>query len=85
MALSWTPGTEALRRWAGPNTRCPATAESLKEDINNADATTFVLVSPAGDMLGLGQVRYRENTYGHLARLIVSPGNAAWVTAAPCA
>ncbi len=73
VALAWTPGDEALRRWAGPGARCPATPQSLWEDINNADATTFVLEIPGREMLGLGQVRYREQTYGHLARIIVSP------------
>lgn len=73
MALSWTPEDEALRRWAGPSTRCPPTPESLWADINNADATTFALVSPPEGLLGLGQVRFREQAYGHLARIIVSP------------
>jgi ribosomal-protein-alanine N-acetyltransferase len=73
VALAWTPEDEALRRWAGPSVRCPATPQSLWEDINNTDATSFVLESPAGKMLGFGQVRYREQTYGHLARIIVSP------------
>ena len=73
LALSWTPEDDALRRWAGPSARCPATAQSLWEDISHSDATTFAFVSSAGDMLGLGQVRFREQTYGHLARIIVSP------------
>ena len=73
IALAWTPEDAALRRWAGPSARCPATAQSRWEDINNADAVTFSLVSPVGDMLGLGQVRFREQTFGHLARIIVSP------------
>jgi len=73
VVLSWTPQDEALRRWAGPSTRCPATAQSLWEDITNADATTFALVSPPGEMVGLGQVRFREQAYGHLACIIVSP------------
>ncbi|MDI1337422.1 MAG: N-acetyltransferase [Lacunisphaera sp.] len=73
LALSWTPEDEALRCWAGPSTRCPATAESLWEDLKHSDAATFAFVSPAGDMLGLGQVRFRKQTYGHLARIIVSP------------
>jgi ribosomal-protein-alanine N-acetyltransferase len=73
IALSWTPENEALRRWAGPSTRCPATPESLWEDINNADATTFALEAPGPSLIGFGQVRYREQAYGHLARIIVSP------------
>jgi ribosomal protein S18 acetylase RimI-like enzyme len=72
-ALSWTPEAETLRRWAGPSVRCPATPESLWADINNADATTFALESPGDGLAGLGQVRHREQTYGHLARVIVSP------------
>ncbi len=73
VALSWTPEADALRRWAGPSTRCPATAESLWADINNADATAFALESPGHGLVGFGQVRFREQTYGHLARIIVSP------------
>ena len=73
VALGWTPQDDALRRWAGPSTRCPATPESLWEDINNADATTFALVDADGGMVGFGQVRYRAQAYGHLARIIVSP------------
>ena len=85
MALSWTPEDEALRRWAGPSARCPATAQSLWEDINHADAVTFALVSPAGEMLGLGQVRFREQTFGHLARIIVSPHERGRAWAGHCA
>lgn len=73
VALFWTPQDEALRRWAGPSTRCPATPESLWEDINGADATTFAFESREHGLVGLGQVRLREQIYGHLARIIVSP------------
>jgi ribosomal protein S18 acetylase RimI-like enzyme len=73
VALSWTPEDDALRRWAGPSTRCPATAESLWADISNADATPFALELPGHSLVGFGQVRFREQTYGHLARIIVSP------------
>ena len=73
VALAWSPTVEVLHRWAGPSARWPATPESLWADINNADATTFALVAPDASVLGLGQVRYREQTYGHLARIIVSP------------
>lgn len=73
VALSWTPDDEALRRWAGPSTRCPATPESLWADISHADATTFALESPEHGLVGFGQVRFREQAYGHLARIIVSP------------
>jgi len=73
LALSWTPEGDAVRRWAGPSTRCPATPESLWEDINASDATTFALESPLLGVVGLGQVRFREQTHGHLARIIVSP------------
>ena len=73
VALSWTPGDESLRRWAGPSTRCPATPESLWADISGADATTLALESPALGLVGFGQVRFREQLYGHLARIIVSP------------
>lgn len=73
IALSWTPEDEALRRWAGPAIRCPATAESLWADIDTADATTFAFKSGADGLVGFGQVRFREKTYGHLARIIVSP------------
>jgi ribosomal protein S18 acetylase RimI-like enzyme len=51
----------------------PATVESLWADINNPDATTFAFESPEHGMVGFGQVRFREQTYGHLARVIVSP------------
>jgi len=73
IALAWTPEDGALRHWAGPDTRCPATPESFWEDINNADATTFAFESPAQGLVGFGQVRFREQTFGHLARIIVSP------------
>jgi len=75
VALSWTPDDDALRRWAGPSTRCPATPESLWQDINNADATTFALVAPEAGMVGFGQVRFREQAFGHLARIIVDPAH----------
>jgi ribosomal-protein-alanine N-acetyltransferase len=73
VALSWSPTVEVLHHWAGPSARWPATQESFWEDINNADATTFALVAVDAGVVGLGQVRYREKTYGHLARVIVSP------------
>jgi ribosomal-protein-alanine N-acetyltransferase len=73
LALAWTPEADALRRWSGPSTRWPATPESLWEDINNPDATTFAYAPAAGGMIAFGQVRFRERTYGHLARVIVSP------------
>ncbi|SDR86415.1 N-acetyltransferase [Opitutus sp. GAS368] len=73
VALSWTPEDDALRRWAGPSTRCPATPESLWTDINHADTTAFAFGSPGHGLVGFGQVRFREQTYGHLARIIVSP------------
>jgi [ribosomal protein S18]-alanine N-acetyltransferase len=72
-ALSWTPQDDDLRRWAGPGTRCPATPETLWADISCGDATTFAFDSPGSGLVGFGQVRYREQTYGHLARIIVSP------------
>lgn len=73
LALAWTPEVDSLRRWAGPATRWPATPESLWEDINATDATTFAFASPEFGTIAFGQVRFREQTYGHLARLIVSP------------
>jgi ribosomal-protein-alanine N-acetyltransferase len=73
VALAWSPTAEDLHHWAGANVRWPATPESFWEDLNVADATTFTLASPDHDVLGLGQVRHREQTYGHLARVIVSP------------
>ena len=72
-ALSWSPTHEALRRWAGSTVRWPATAETLWADINNADATTFAFESAELGLVGFGQVRFREQTYGHLARVVVSP------------
>ena len=73
VALAWTPEDEALSRWAGPSTRCPATPESLWADISSVDATTFAFASPEHGLVGFGQVRFREQAYGHLARIIVSP------------
>jgi len=73
VALSWTPQDDALRRWAGPSTRCPATPETLWADITGADATTYAFVSAVGGLVGFGQVRLRENAFGHLARIIISP------------
>ncbi|HVZ66228.1 MAG TPA: N-acetyltransferase [Lacunisphaera sp.] len=75
VALAWTPRDEDLRRWAGPSTRCPATPESFWQDINNADARSFALELPGAGQVGFGQVRHRENRYGHLARVIVSPAH----------
>jgi ribosomal protein S18 acetylase RimI-like enzyme len=75
VALAWTPQDDALRRWAGPGTRCPATPETLWADITSADATTFAYESPADGLVGFGQVRFREEAYGHLARIIVSPAH----------
>lgn len=75
LALSWSPTAPELRRWAGSTVRWPATAESLWEDINNADATTFAFETDGPVMVGFGQVRHREGTYGHLARIIVSPAH----------
>ncbi|MDB6128609.1 MAG: hypothetical protein JWM35_2505 [Verrucomicrobia bacterium] len=73
VALSWSPGVEALRRWSGWNTRHPATPESLWEDVATAGYTTFALESAGDGMIGFGQVRFREEKFGHLARIIVSP------------
>ena len=73
IVLAWTPENDALRHWAGPNTRCPATAQSFWEDITSTDATTFAFESPALGLAGFGQVRFREQAYGHLARVIVAP------------
>lgn len=73
VALAWTPRDEDLRRWAGPDTRCPPTPESFWQDINNRDAHSFALELPGAGQVGFGQVRYREQRFGHLARVIVSP------------
>jgi ribosomal protein S18 acetylase RimI-like enzyme len=73
IALSWTPEDDALRRWAGPSTRCPATAESLWADISGPEASTFAGVTAETGFVAFGQVRFREQAYGHLARLIVDP------------
>ncbi len=75
ITLAWTPEEDALRRWAGPSTRWPATPESLWADLNNTDATSFAFESVKHGLVGFGQVRYREQTYGHLARIIVSPSH----------
>lgn len=72
-ALAWTPTDEALRRWAGPATRCPATPQSLWEDMTATGADTFAGQCDAQERVGLGQVRFLEQTYGHLARIIVAP------------
>lgn len=74
-ALAWTPEDEALRRWAGPGTRCPATVESLWEDIvtRNPAAATYAFESAGDGLIGVGQVRRREPACGHLARIVVSP------------
>jgi ribosomal protein S18 acetylase RimI-like enzyme len=73
MALSWSPTCDVLWKWAGPSARWPATAQSLWDDISNADATTFALESADHGLVGIGQIRHRERTYGHLARIIISP------------
>ena len=72
-ALAWTPEPDALRMWAGPSTRLPATVDSLWEDITSTDAHTYAFESATHGLVGFGQVRLKENNYGHLARLIVSP------------
>ena len=56
-ALAWTPTDEALRRWAGPGTRCPSTPQSLWDDITASDASTFAGSGSAQNLVGLGQVR----------------------------
>ncbi len=73
VALGWSPTVDILHRWAGPSARWPATPNSFWEDINNSDATTFALVDPDAGIVGLGQVRFRDQKYGHLARVVVSP------------
>ena len=75
IALAWSPTMEILHRWAGATARWPATPESFWEDINNADATSFALVGSDNQMLGFGQVRHREQKYGHLARVVISPAH----------
>lgn len=37
------------------------------------DATAFALKSPRYGLIGFGQVRFLEQTHGHLAHIIVSP------------
>lgn len=74
VALSWTPAADDLRRWSGPDTRWPATPESFWADINNADATSFAYDLAGAGLAGFGQVRFREARFGHLARVIVAPG-----------
>jgi len=75
VARAWTPRDDDLRRWSGPSTRCPATAESFWADINNADATSFACDLAGTGLVGFGQVRYREQRFGHLARIIVAPAH----------
>lgn len=74
VALSWSPTMDILHHWAGATARWPATPETFWEDINNADATSFALVAADAQMVGFGQVRHREQKYGHLARLVIAPG-----------
>ena len=71
--LSWSPDAVTLRRWVGPSARWPATAESLWADINTPDFTTFALEDPAHGLVGFGQLKHRDGTIAHLARVIVSP------------
>ena len=73
VALAWTPEAVALRRWAGPAARWPTSPTMLREDIDNADASSFALDAPEGGLAAFGQVRFRDQRYGHLARIIVSP------------
>ena len=73
VVLPWSPSRELLHQWAGPSCRWPTSPEMLWEDINNADATSFALESAAHGLVAFGQIRHREKTFGHLARLIVSP------------
>ncbi len=72
-AMRWTPTEYDLKLWAGPRTRLPATPETFWADINNADATSFVLEHAVDGTVAFGQVRFRLQKYGHLARLIVAP------------
>jgi [ribosomal protein S18]-alanine N-acetyltransferase len=73
LTLAWSPQDDALRRWAGPDVRCPATPASLWEDIAKPAAAAFAFEAPGDGVVGYGQVRLREGRFGHLARIIVSP------------
>jgi len=71
--MRWTPADDDLKMWAGPKTRFPASPETFWQDINNADARSFVLEHADEGMVAFGQVRFRLQKFGHLARLIVAP------------
>lgn len=75
LALAWTPEIAALRRWAGPHMDYPASPEAFWTEITGQGSATYVLASPADGAVAFGQVRLREQTCGHLARLIVAPAH----------
>jgi ribosomal protein S18 acetylase RimI-like enzyme len=71
--MSWFRDREAVSIWGGPPFRYPFSRESFLEDVYWDRMPTFVLLDTAGAMVGFGQT-YEKEERGHLARLIVSPG-----------
>lgn len=74
-ALAWTPELADLRRWAGPDIECFPTPDAFLQHINRSGNANYGLCTVAGELVAFGQIGHREQTYGHLARLVVAP---AW-------
>ncbi len=72
-ALQWTPAADALHRWAGPSAGFPTTPERFWREIHVKGYVTFALEFPGEGLAGFGQVRLRDETFGHLARIVVDP------------
>jgi ribosomal-protein-alanine N-acetyltransferase len=71
--MSWLQDRESVLAWGGLRFRYPFSRESFLEDVYWDRMPTFVLFDVAGAMVGFGQT-YEKEGRGHLARLIVSPG-----------
>ena len=71
--MSWFRNRESVLNWGGLRFRYPFSRESFLEDVYWGRMPTFVLLDAAGAMVGFGQT-YEKEGRGHLARLIVSPG-----------
>ena len=71
--LSWVRCSAHLRAWAGPNMRYPADIDTLTEDLQLVQKSSFSLLTKDQELLAFGQ-HYLRLGHCHLCRLIVSPG-----------
>ena len=71
--ISWIPGPDACRNWAGPQVRYPLNAAFLKADIGFEPGNAFCL-EHRGQTVAFGQILLKSDGRRHLARIIVAPG-----------